>query len=148
MCIRDSHRSELGIGTVGEAHDALALFESSHVAAEVDNFASEVAAEDSGKLDGHASAGCAAAEFPVDGIDAGGPDAHADLVRPEGRFLLIGFVLKLVDIAVFVQNNRFHREISSGGGMRGAANGSLGFPSVSEENYTPTAIPLGFFESR
>jgi len=91
-------------------HDALAFFEFGDVSTEVDDFTGEIAAEDGGELDRHASAGGAAAEFPVDGVDAGGAHANAHFVWPEGWLLLIGFVLKLVAVAVFVKNNCIHRK--------------------------------------
>ena len=119
------HCCELGVSSIGESHHALAFAESSHFVSKVRHLACEVAAQDRREVDGHALAGRPAADLPIDRVNAGGPNPHADLGRAKGRFPLIVFKAKLVDVAVFVKNNRFHRIVSSPVGMARSGGGSL-----------------------
>ena len=69
-----------GVRSVGEGHDARAFGKALHVAAEFNDFTGEVAAEDGREVERHASFGGAAAEFVVDGVDAGGVYFYQDFV--------------------------------------------------------------------
>lgn len=67
---------ELGVGAIGECHDAHALFKTNDAFGGANDLASEIATEDGGQLDAHAPRGRAIADLQIDRVHAG--SAHAD----------------------------------------------------------------------
>jgi hypothetical protein len=95
----------------GERHDALAYGEAAGLrvesGAESDDFAGQVAAEDGGKVLRELVFGSAAADLPIDRIEAGGVDADENF--PVLGFRARGFgVAELVDSAIGFDKDGFH----------------------------------------
>jgi hypothetical protein len=109
--LRQAGDHVLGKGAHGRAVDRIALFELGDAGARRLDFPGEVEAQSCRELKRHDVFHEATADLPVDGVDAGGADAHEDLPGAGSR--LRGFIQReCLGHAVLVDANSFHQAIS------------------------------------
>ncbi len=104
---------ELGVGAVGQGHDALALLEANDTFSGADDFTGEVAAKDGGQLDAHEFCGRAIADLDIDGIDACGVHANEHLASADFGVVHVLYG-ELVHAAETVDHDCFHDCVSLG----------------------------------